>query len=109
MLALLKAFRQVKREAPRFPCFTLVELYDGGAFLEEGFLKDLSEFGARVAFNSAPSLPDSFEVRIPSENIRSRAQVRWRRGESFGVEFSEPIRIRNRSGSPLDECRLAIE
>jgi hypothetical protein len=48
---------------------------------------DLSENGARLKSGQAESLPDTFELELPSEEVARTSEVRWRDGSQLGVKF----------------------
>lgn len=50
-------------------------------------IRDISEGGARLIVSSAVTLPEAFELFIPSRNEYVEAKQRWRRGDDLGVEF----------------------
>jgi hypothetical protein len=48
---------------------------------------DISLSGAAIEVNSAAWFPDSFRLRIDSQNLRQSCQVKWRKGQRLGVAF----------------------
>lgn len=52
----------------------------------ECIVRDLSDSGARLQFDSPAEVPPRFEIRINGAGWRT-AQVRWRTGKDVGVEF----------------------
>jgi hypothetical protein len=48
---------------------------------------DVSENGARLKSAQAESLPDTFELELPSEKVARTSEVRWRDGRQVGVKF----------------------
>lgn len=50
-------------------------------------IRDISEGGARLVVSSAVTVPEAFELFIPSKNEYLDAKQRWRRGDDLGIEF----------------------
>jgi hypothetical protein len=48
---------------------------------------DVSAGGARLKSAHAESLPDTFELELPSEKVARTSEVRWRDGGQVGVKF----------------------
>jgi hypothetical protein len=48
---------------------------------------DLSDTGARLKSAQAESIPNQFELEVPSEGIQRPGAVQWRRGGELGVKF----------------------
>lgn len=53
-------------------------------------VREMSKGGAKLEFSDARSIPDTFDVVVPSKGQHFRAEVRWRHGNSIGVEFTAP-------------------
>lgn len=50
-------------------------------------VRDISDGGARLVVSSAVTVPEAFELFIPSKNEYIEARQRWRRGDDLGIEF----------------------
>ena len=57
-------------------------------------IREISAGGAKLEFCDAKSIPDSFDLVIPSKEQRYLAKVCWRHGNNIGVEFQP------RAGAP---------
>jgi len=55
--------------------------------LEDCVVRDVSFLGARLAFTSAPSIPDDFELAIDHLHMRRKCSVVWRSDAEIGVKF----------------------
>lgn len=56
-------------------------------------VRDLSEGGARLSFGDPVRIPDRFKLSVAGRGLTAQAEVRWRRGNSVGVEFRS-LRLR---------------
>ena len=50
-------------------------------------VRDISDGGARVCFSCHVAIPERLNLYIPQRQKTVRVQVRWRRGDEFGVSF----------------------
>ena len=50
-------------------------------------IRDISVRGARLEVAKPDELPDAFDLEIPREGRRFRAEVVWRRGLSCGLRL----------------------
>jgi hypothetical protein len=50
----------------------------------------LSDGGARIRSAQAETIPDQFNLHVPSEGMSRTSVVQWRRGGQLGVKFDEP-------------------
>jgi hypothetical protein len=48
---------------------------------------DVSDGGARLKSAHAQSLPDTFDLEMPCEEVARSSEVRWREGTQLGVKF----------------------
>jgi hypothetical protein len=54
-------------------------------------LSDISENGARIAFESEVELPEHFILLLtPAGDARRRCRVVWQKGTTVGVSFRDP-------------------
>ena len=53
-------------------------------------VRDLSETGARLAFDGLDVIPDRFTLHIPLDGIQVPCERRWTRGRLCGVAFTGP-------------------
>lgn len=61
--------------------------YSNGQVSLDCLIRDLSEFGARIAVSDSVTLPDHFRLFVPKTNRWMDARTRWRRGGLIGVSF----------------------
>lgn len=80
-----------------------VVLYDNRRVSIECTIRDLSDTGARIAFQSPMTTPDHIELFIPQKNRTYLADVKRREGCEVGVAFRD-----QRSGEPRREADAAI-
>ena len=65
-------------------------------------IRDMSASGALIRIPANATLPESFSLLIVSERKLYSAAVRWRKGETIGIEFiGEPRTSALRIGKPL--------
>jgi hypothetical protein len=65
-------------------------------------IRDMSASGALIRIPTNTSLPENFSLLVVSERKLYSAEVRWRKGETIGIEFvGEPRISALRIGKPL--------
>ena len=52
-------------------------------------IRDITDYGARLQFPSAVTLPDSVELSIPSRDQTLNAHIRWRKDDEVGVSLDD--------------------
>jgi hypothetical protein len=73
-------------------------------------IRDMSASGALVRIPANATLPESFSLLIVSERKLYSAAVRWRKGETIGIEFiGEPRISALRIGKPLQPMDGSIQ
>ena len=50
-------------------------------------VRDLTSTGARLEFSANVTLPDAFELYIPTRNEYFRARIKWRKGSHLGITW----------------------
>ena len=50
-------------------------------------VKNLTPIGAKLEVGEGYWIPEHFTLNIPSEGIRNRCQVRWRKATGLGIVF----------------------
>ena len=81
-----------RRREPRFSVKKRARIYRNSA--DEGIdcvVRNLSASGARLRFQTAPNLTDSFVLFLASGNHQVPAHLAWRDGERVGVRFSKRL------------------
>jgi hypothetical protein len=58
--------------------------------LRDCVVRDLSAFGARLAFMSTSLIPDAFSLSFDDARTLRACRVAWRSANEIGVEFREP-------------------
>ncbi len=53
-------------------------------------IKNLSDIGAKLVFADVATLPQDFELSIPSKSLQVQVRLIWSRGATHGVMFSHP-------------------
>ena len=61
-------------------------------------VRDFSDAGARLEFASVVTLPDGFELYIPTRDQTLDAHVRWRNDTEIGVTFAAAERESGAAG-----------
>jgi hypothetical protein len=50
-------------------------------------VRDLSTTGASLEVSTPLFIPDKFNLAVPSDGLRRRCRVAWRKGKRIGVAF----------------------
>jgi hypothetical protein len=84
---------QEKRASPRVRVFksAVIDYGHGGL---ECTVRNLSAHGALVEIVDPPTLPDRFNLTIPSEGLRRPCRAVWRHDRRLGVAFASDARFR---------------
>jgi hypothetical protein len=53
----------------------------------DGVVRNTSDAGARLAVSATATIPDQFELYIPSRQTACVVRTRWRRRDEVGVEI----------------------
>jgi hypothetical protein len=61
--------------------------YDGGERNTECVIRNLSDGGARIQVADIRKVPSEFVLTFDADGSQRNCFVRWRRGDSLGVEF----------------------
>src|SRR5580704_15538171 len=77
-------------------------------------IRDFSNIGARLAFSGVASLPNTFEVYVPSKDEYRQAHAKWHKGNDIGVAWALEEEPRSppeghRSADPLGERLTKLE
>ncbi len=73
-------------------------------------VRDVTDAGARLEFSDAVTLPEIFELHVPSKDENFQAQIKWRSGSQIGVAWTQglaPSWIDSRSAEHPIADRLA--
>jgi hypothetical protein len=72
-------------------------------------VRNFSPEGARIAFNTAVTIPDEFDLEIRRNERAFRVRTIWRRGDEAGVAFiaeaAQPFEDAKNTPIPLDWAR----
>jgi hypothetical protein len=80
-----------RRRSPRWPCALKAHVKFNDRFQALScMVRDMSHRGARISFDDVLALPRSFELEIPSLDLRVEAQRVWSHAECHGVMFVWP-------------------
>ena len=63
--------------------------YDDSPCAAECIVREISEAGARLKFDTPQLAVDSFELDIPIRGRKLRADVKWQRDTEIGVMFAQ--------------------
>jgi hypothetical protein len=81
---------QERRQWPRKRTFLKGMVYFNHRLSSiECTIRDLTEYGARLQFAAAVTLPDAVEIEIAAREQTLKAQVRWRKDNEVGVSLDE--------------------
>jgi hypothetical protein len=75
-------------------------------------VRDISQFGARLIFDSPVTTPDVLELHIPQKDQTLRISVIWRNDREIGVSFGQAAQVEGgaESGELADRvARLELE
>jgi hypothetical protein len=80
-----------RRRSPRWPCALKAHVrFNNRASALDCVVRDMSHRGARIAFSDILALPRTFELEVPSLDLRVKAQRVWSQAECHGVMFVWP-------------------
>ena len=80
-----------RRRSPRWPCALKAHVrFNNQSPALSCTVQDMSHRGARIAFADVLGLPRTFELEIPSLDLRVEAQRVWSQAECHGVMFVWP-------------------
>lgn len=54
-------------------------------------IRDMSEGGARLKLETTQEIPDEFYLYIVHLRRRAKVEVRWRTGDTLGIEFMSAL------------------
>ncbi len=77
-----------RRIAPRMRCLLqgrMVFNYKGSTL--DCLVRNLSQTGARLAFNDPVALPHEFELVIEAQGVTYNARLVWSTGTAAGIRF----------------------
>lgn len=78
-----------RRTASRKRSFLKGTVYFNGRLSSvDCVIRDFSDAGARLEFASIVTLPDGFELYIPTRDQTLDAHVRWRNDNEVGITFA---------------------
>ena len=66
-----------------------VVYFDGSPCAVECVVREMSDAGARLKFETPPLPADGFELDIPMRGLKLRALVKWQQGDEIGVSFAQ--------------------
>ena len=66
-----------------------VVYFDGSPCAVECTVREMSDAGARLKFDTIPLPADSFQLDIPIRGQKLRAFVKWQRDDEMGVSFAQ--------------------
>ena len=82
-----------KRTAPRYRALKSAKIVSmDNKTAVDCAVRNRSETGAQLGIEQAVSVPDEFQLYLPSEDTVRDAVVVWRRGDRIGVAFTSESR-----------------
>lgn len=86
-----KVQREPRRQLNKRPTWMTI---DDGATRIDCFLLDVAPGGARIMTEAAIDVRDNFELALVPEHARRQScEVVWRRGQTYGVKFTEVVKV----------------
>jgi hypothetical protein len=77
-----------RRSIPRHKSFIRGRvLFDHRRSTVDCIIREFSKIGARLEFPQAATVPDAFEVHVPSKDEYLQAHAIWRRGHQVGIAW----------------------
>lgn len=73
------------------------------------FVRDISDFGARLNFAGVPPVANSLKLHIPAKGQTLHARVRWQQTNEIGVVFEQPASNAPIEGSELSDRVAMLE
>lgn len=64
-------------------------IFNGGNSTMDCLIRDMSESGARLELSETATLPDVFDLYIPSKDATQRVSLCWRRAGDVGINFAD--------------------
>jgi hypothetical protein len=70
-------------------------------------VRDVTDTGSRLEFSENVTLPDAFELYLPTRNEYFRAHVEWRKGNQIGISWDSAKERAEAGGDDAFNDRLA--
>jgi hypothetical protein len=82
-----------RRALPRHKTFIQGRIYFNNRLSStDCIVRELAESGSRLEVSETVTLPDTFELYLPTKDEYFHAKVEWRRGNSVGISWArEPL------------------
>ena len=78
--------------------------YAKGSITVDCLVRDVSPHGAKIRLQSDLPVPDRFSLYVHSDGLKVSCAVRWRSGDTVGVEFeSEPKKVATKTAQVVCE------
>lgn len=92
-----------RRALPRHKTFIQGRIYFNNRLSSTNcIVRELAENGSRLEVSETVTLPDAFELYLPSKDEYFHAKVEWRRGNSVGISWAreQPTGQTGEQGDP---------
>jgi hypothetical protein len=92
-----------RRALPRHKTFMQGRIYFNNRLSSmDCIVRELAENGSRLEVSETVTLPDVFELYLPTKDEYFRAKVEWRRGNSVGISWAaeQPAGQASEQGDP---------
>ncbi|HTZ03267.1 MAG TPA: PilZ domain-containing protein [Xanthobacteraceae bacterium] len=97
-----------RRTHPRHKAFIKGRIYFNNRLSSmDCIIRETSEQGARLEFSENVTLPDIFELYLPSKEEYFRAHVIWRKGHDIGVAWTPETSLNPRADQGRTDYHLA--
>jgi hypothetical protein len=78
-----------RRALPRHKTFMKGRIYFNNRLSStDCIVRELAENGSRLEVSETVTLPDAFELYLPTKDEYFHARVEWRRGNSIGISWA---------------------
>jgi hypothetical protein len=96
-----------RRALPRHRTFIRGRIYFNNRLSStDCIVRELAENGSRLEVSETVTLPDTFELYLPSKDEYFHAKVEWRRGNSVGISWPRE-QVAGQTGEQGDPQALA--
>jgi hypothetical protein len=97
-----------RRTHPRHKTFIKGRIYFNNRLSSmDCIVREISEHGSRLEFSENVTLPDVFELFLPSKDEYFQAHVAWRKGNSIGIALMPETTLNPRAESGRTDHHLA--
>jgi len=93
-----------RRKAPRARAYLPARVvFNAKSSTKDCLVRNLTDEGAKIAFEDAKTIPDEFEFLIPTKQDHRQARMVWRHGSDAGVVFLRKFASAAPKGRPVED------